>query len=159
MDSKQSILTLGRHLFTELSAGGNLCEPDGTRVCSTLEDTDRGLIQGREETYGRKIYGATCIPYGRYEILYQDSPHFHRKMPYLQNVPAFTGIMFHWGNSPKDTNGCILTGQVLGHDFIGHSKDAFGELEVVLAKYFALGRVFVDIVKKGEDANLLLTNV
>lgn len=146
-EEKRSILTLERHLFTPLSTGGTLYEPDGLRICNTLEDTDRGLVQGEGETYKLKVPWETCIPYGLYEVLYQDSLHFKRKMPYLQNVPAFSGIMFHWGNAPKDTHGCILVGQTLGHDFIGHSKDAFAELEVILAKYFSGGRVFVNIVK------------
>ena len=39
------------------------------------------------------------------------SSKFKRAMPYLENVPQFTGIMIHPGNTVKDTLGCILVGE------------------------------------------------
>ena len=146
-----NVFELKRHLFTELSSGGDLFEPDGTRVCSVLEDTDRGIIQGDLPSYGKKIFGKTAIPYGFYEIRYNYSPHFDRRMPYILNVPTHDGVMFHWGNTPENTEGCPLVGQKLGHDFIGQSKLAFDDLEKVFAKYFAENeRIYLQITKNGE---------
>ena len=97
-----NVFNLQRHTFTDISTGGELYEPTGERVCSILEDRDRGLIQGEEETYKNKVYGETAIPYGFYEIKYLDSPHFKRKMPYL--LKCFHSILIS-----NSQNTCIQT--------------------------------------------------
>jgi hypothetical protein len=53
---------------------------------------------------------------------------FKRRMPRLQNVPNFQGILIHWGNTAADTEGCILVGLSKSKDFIGSSKVAFNAL-------------------------------
>jgi hypothetical protein len=68
--------------------------------CHTLED------EIREE--GVKVYGATCIDAGRYQIVLTKSNRFKRIMPLLLNVPRFEGIRIHGGNTSKDTHGCPL---------------------------------------------------
>ena len=96
---------------------------NGKRFCETLEDRDRGLYQGMDEEWIRekKVYGETCVPYGRYRItLHRKSPKYSKKkafqkidgyMPCLLNVPGFSGILIHPGNWPKDSCGCILVGE------------------------------------------------
>lgn len=59
---------------------------------------------------GPKIPGETCIPAGRYQILMTLSVRFGRIMPQVINVPGFTGVRIHGGNTDKDTKGCILVG-------------------------------------------------
>jgi hypothetical protein len=47
-------------------------------------------------------------------------------MPHILNVPNFTGVRIHAGNTSKDTDGCILLGYTYaGKDFIGNSKLAY----------------------------------
>lgn len=75
---------------------------DGAYFCDTLEDCIRS---------GKKVFGETAIPRGKYEIQWTYSQRFKRFMPLLCNVPNFTGIRIHAGNASKDTNGCILTGK------------------------------------------------
>lgn len=59
-----------------------------------------------------KVAGKTRIPAGRYRLTLEDSPKFTpkygHKMLTVCNVPNFTGIRIHRGNSPADTEGCIL---------------------------------------------------
>ena len=75
---------------------------DEVYQCDTLEDPVRD---------GPKIPGETAIPAGRYRVSLGFSPHFKRYLPLLHDVPGFTGILIHAGNTPKDTRGCIIPGE------------------------------------------------
>lgn len=95
---------------------------DGVLFSDTLEDKDRGIIQSMPTTeiYKRKVYGSTAIGAGRYKIRMDIiSPKFKKRswaapyggrLPRLEDVPGFDGILIHVGNSPADTNGCVLIG-------------------------------------------------
>lgn len=110
-------LHLERKLFTAESTIGELTI-DGAFECLTLEDPVRD----------EKIAGATAIPAGTYELVVNNSSKFGRRMPRLLDVPNFEGILIHWGNTAKDTEGCILVGTSKAKDFIGSSKAAFDAL-------------------------------
>ena len=71
----------------------------------TLEDKDRFL-----ETGGVKVHGSTAIPRGRYRISMYDSPKHGCRIPLIHDVPDFTAIEIHGGNTEIDTLGCILLG-------------------------------------------------
>ena len=73
---------------------------DGQFFCYTLEDERR--------PDGLKVYGETAIPVGTYNVKVTRSNRFKRLMPILLDVPMFSGIRIHGGNSSKDTLGCIL---------------------------------------------------
>lgn len=74
---------------------------DGAYFCDTLEDTVRN---------GQKIAGKTAIPAGIYKVRKTMSPRFKRILPEILNVPNFTGVRIHEGNTAKDTDGCLLVG-------------------------------------------------
>lgn len=78
---------------------------NGEFFCNTLEDTYRDLSKEK------KIPGKTAIPYGKYEVILNYSPRFKKELPRLLNVSHFDGVLIHGGNTPEDTEGCILVGE------------------------------------------------
>ena len=94
----------------------------------TLEDEDRYLETGEKE----KVYGDTAIPRGRYRVTLTPSRRFQRIMPEIHNVPGFTGVRIHGGNTDHDTLGCPLLGQVRTADGIANCKGVNDRLYVTL---------------------------
>jgi hypothetical protein len=112
-----------------------------TYLCDTLEDTDRGLTAGMsvEDILAKKIDGKTAIPIGSYTVsMLVESPAFSRKtaygftnglMPRLVDVPGYRGVLIHGGNTPQDTQGCILVGKLAtGGTLASGSLDVFRAL-------------------------------
>lgn len=97
-------------------------------LCDTLED--------RVRPEGEKVYGETAIPEGMYEVKLTHSPRFKKILPEILNVPNFSGIRIHTGNSSKDTEGCILVGTWDGEkeDWTSDSRIAFEKLMSLLQK-------------------------
>jgi hypothetical protein len=115
---------------------------DGKRFSDTIEDRDRGLKDSMSESEIKlkKIYGKTAIPSGTYNIRmdivspkYSMKPWYVKncnggKMPRLEKVPGYEGVLIHPGNTPEDTNGCILVGRNTVKGQVTNSKDTFLEL-------------------------------
>ena len=85
---------------------------DGVFECFGLED------EYRDE----KIVGKTRIPAGVYRIKLRTMggfhnrygkkfPGIHKGMLEIVEVPGFSYILIHVGNTNEDTDGCLLTGQ------------------------------------------------
>ena len=85
---------------------------NGKYFSDALEDPDRGLTDSMslEEIKKIKIKGNTCIPYGTYNVTITYSPRFKKNLPLINNVKGFGGIRIHSGNTPQDTEGCLLLG-------------------------------------------------
>lgn len=118
-------LTLNRIFLGSSATIGELLIND-KHLCDTLED--------RVRPEGEKVYGKTAIPEGMYEVKLTHSPRFKKILPEILNVPNFSGIRIHTGNSSKDTEGCILVGTWDGEkeDWVGNSRIAFDELMSLL---------------------------
>jgi hypothetical protein len=132
-------ISLRRNPSTVDTTIGVMTWPDG-ESCLTLEDVVRP-----GDIFKVKVPGETAIPAGRYQILLTWSPRFGRNMPEVVAVPNFVGIRVHSGNYARDTEGCILTGQTRGDNFIGQSRLAFTWFMWKLEHALKLGQVFITI--------------
>jgi len=93
-----------RHAFKDSYTIGKLYIND-VYYCDTLEDKVRDL------TKEKKVPGETAIPTGTYEVYYTYSNRLGKYYPRINDVPQFTGILMHAGNTAVDTEGCILIGK------------------------------------------------
>ena len=91
---------------------------DGVWQCWTLEDAIRD----------QKMAGETCIPAGTYRVDITPSQRFHRLLPILLDVPGFSGVRIHPGNTIADTEGCVLVGRTRSSGSVGESRLAFEPL-------------------------------
>lgn len=127
-------LFLKRLHKTEKSTIGEL-KINNIFACYTLEDVERK----------EKIAGQTAIPKGRYEIAITYSNRFKKFMPLLLNVPKFSGIRIHAGNTAKDTLGCILVGKNRSENQISNSRLAYESLFDRLKNASKKEKIFITI--------------
>lgn len=93
---------------------------DGLWFCNTLEPIDRGLLKSmtKEHIKELKVYGKTAIPIGEYKVLFEPN-----RISIL-DVPCYTGVLIHAGNTAADTKGCLLVGFRKDRNMIIRSRDA-----------------------------------
>lgn len=117
---------------------------DGRTFCNTLEDVVRE-IPGRPVDEW-KVPGKTAIPSGTYELEITWSTRFKRDLPLIANVPGFTGIRIHAGNTDADTEGCILVGTWSGGEQIHSSSKALdGLLDMLEIANLSKRTITIDI--------------
>ena len=106
---------------------------DGNFQCYTLEDVVRPANE--------KVFGETAIPAGRYRVTITYSPHFGCDLPLVNDVPNFSGVRIHPGNSAADTEGCILVG-------LGKTENTITQSRLAFSGLFAEIR---DAIEQGEE--------
>ena len=120
-----------REIFNDECTIGSLFINDKFE-CYSLEDPVREIEGVPVESW--KIKGKTAIPRGRYRVIITHSKRFGKDLPELENVPGFTKIRIHGGNTSKDTEGCILLGQMRGNNSLVYSQMAM-KLFMPILKY------------------------
>ena len=129
-------LLLIRDTFTDESTIGELFL-NGERMCDTLElpyrDNQRSI---------------SCIPNGEYKVRLR-YPRESATRDYLhllvQDVKDRSYILFHRGNSAKDTRGCILVGQGTQHNIVHNSTLA---MDLLLKEIINLGGTNINLTIK-----------
>ena len=130
-------LLIIRDTFTDKSTIGKLFI-NGESFCDTLEnpwlDNQRNI---------------SCIPEGQYKVrlrLARESATRDYLHLLVKDVPDRDYILFHRGNSAKDTRGCILVGLGTEQDFV---KNSSLSMEILMKEIVNLG---------GENINLIIKN-
>jgi len=130
-------LLIIRDTFTKESTVGRLYI-NGESFCDTLEnpwlDNQRNI---------------SCIPEGQYKVrlrLARESATRDYLHLLVQDVPNRDWILFHRGNTAKDTSGCILVGNGREQDIVENSRLA---MDLVMQELIYLG---------GENINLIIKN-
>jgi hypothetical protein len=110
-------------------------EKDWTLSEFSILGVKRG-VGVEDEKRDVKIFGETRIPNGIYEVELVYSPKFsssyfvdangylsqtkdvrfnkEHSLIHVKDVPNFTSILWHWGNTDLDTHGCYLVGSSFG---------------------------------------------
>ena len=125
-------LILKRTRFGNLITTGQLYI-DGAYFCFTLEDKVREVPNVPVQKW--KIAKETAIPSGLYEVILENSPKFGPETPTILDVPGFSNIRMHAGNTQFDTDGCIIVGYRIRDDGViipGTTKPAVNDLKHAL---------------------------
>lgn len=111
-----------------------------------LEDTVREVADRPVSSW--KIAGITAIPSGRYRVTITFSQRFQRPLPLLNDVPGYSGVRIHPGNTDKDTEGCLLPGLSCGANRVNNSRDAFDQLFELIGNAIDAGEeVWIEVVR------------
>lgn len=102
---------------------------DGIHFCESLED----VYRGDDLSGNKKVYGKTAIPCGTYKVILSYSNRFKIWTPEILDVPFFSGIRIHSGNTHENTDGCLIVGENKNTDyFIENSRKTFKSLMLKL---------------------------
>ena len=131
-------LLIIRETFSDVSTIGNLYL-DGEWLCDTLElpyiDNQRSI---------------SCIPEDQYKVRLRTARESATR-DYLhllvEDVPNRDYILFHIGNSAKDTRGCVLVGIGREQDFVKNSTLAMG---LLMKEILNLGGTNINLIIKNK---------
>lgn len=130
-------LLIIRDTFTDKSTIGKLYL-NGELFCDTLE-----------LPYRNNQRSISSIPAGEYKVNLRPARQSATR-DYLhlivEDVPNRSYILFHRGNKPAHTRGCVLVGQTRQQDFVGNSTLA---MDLLMKEIINLG---------GENIKLIIKN-
>lgn len=128
----------------------------GQFLCFVIEDGYRSI----------KVPGSTRIPAGYYMIHKRKHGGFyeryrkrfgHKFVPQLLNVPNFTNILMHIGNTTRDTKGCLLMNSGVLPDSNGNWKGvgstaAYKKVYQWIATYAKdANNIYIEVKRRGRQ--------
>ena len=131
-------LLIIRDTFTDKSTIGELFV-NGERFCDTLElpyrDNQRSI---------------SCIPLGQYKVRLRyarESATRNYLHLLVQDVKDRSYVLFHRGNTAKDTRGCILVGQGTQQNIVYNSTLA---MDLLMKEIINLGGTNINLIIKNK---------
>jgi hypothetical protein len=123
-----------------------------------------------------KVHGETAIPTGKYKLTLTQSPKFSKsyysnsegllieaddrkslaaaleystphELVMINDIPNFSRVLIHWGNTDKDTEGCYLVGSGLGKGSIIRSRSKYEQIYPIMYK----------AIKSGASCNIIIS--
>ena len=125
--ARQQGYTIGRLFLREREDDEYAPGEKLSKICDTLEPQWRDYAHG-----AHKVKGRSAVPEGRYPLVVTRSPRFGRWLPLLVGVPQFEGVRIHAGNTPADTEGCILPGENRRRGMVLNSRAALSRIMALL---------------------------
>ncbi len=122
-------ITLNPKWSTPISLSGELLV-DGNFECYWLTLPKGDGLPGSAIPPG--LYSVIVAPSPKFQTIAEKDPWFKPyadSIPHIMGVPNRSNILIHVGNTPEQTEGCILVGLSHGRDFLGGSRAAFAELQ------------------------------
>jgi regulator of RNase E activity RraA len=85
-------------------------------------------------------------------VIVDHSTRFNQELPRLLDVPGFTGIRIHPGNSAADTDGCILVGLRRAADSVLDSRKAFEPLLEKIRRGIEAGQCCIEVAEERDTS-------
>ena len=139
---------------------------NGKFLCHTLEDTRRRYeLSQHDPKYEAKVPGETCILAGEFMLAERRFGGFftryidrfkhiqHEGMIWIKSVLEFTDVLFHCGNTHRDTAGCILLGTKRNSDFVAASSKTYERVYPTIYDAIKYGSVKLIIEDVHSDDN------
>ena len=125
-------------------------------MCYTLEDEPRDV----------KVKHETCIPAGEYNLALRMHGRMHDKYQFrfadihigmieLLDVPNFTDILIHCGNTDNHTSGCLLVGDTQENN---NTKES-GYIGKSTFAYFRIYKAISEALKSGEHCSIVIEDI
>lgn len=118
-------------------------------LCFTLEDEHRDVKVAGETRIPDGVYKLKLRTHGGFHNRYKEKYPFHIGMIEVCDVPGFTDILIHTGNTDDHTAGCLLLGDsavqnVTKEGSVGSSVDAYKRVYQRMIQAMAAGDCYIE---------------
>lgn len=131
----------------------------GLELCVTLEDGHRDVKIAGQTRIPAGIYKLGLHTVGGFHLRYKSRfSRIHKGMIQVLDVPGFTHILFHCGNSPDHTAGCILLGSSVTTKNKGRPDEEY-QISQSIKAYSQIYPIIADALAQGEEVTLEIVDM